>query len=322
MKIDPRDLIMLAAIVEHGSMVRAAEALGRAQPSLSRALAALELRVGLKLFEPGRRPLRPTALGSELAAQGEAIAHATRIAGSAVRTHGEGRSGGARVGGTPIIMDGVVSGMIALFQTAYPDVRIDQSYDYAEGLREKLSSGSIDLGICPLPRVSIAPPFAFEQVMEGRNVLACAPSHPLARHGVQSLEDIAPYPWVAPPAGSPLYEDLKHTLRGIGMTDFKVSFSGGTLSSVMNVLQGSEAITVLPYSVVYLQQQYRTLTALPVPIHHPDRQLGMLWRSDRPQRPAVQRLKAFIRREFELLNRRIQDAPIEARRPTMPRAEG
>jgi hypothetical protein len=46
------------------------------------------------------------------------------------------------------------------------------------------------------------------------------------------LTEIAPYPWIAPPVDSPLYQDLRSILAGIGMTDFKVSFSGGTLASI------------------------------------------------------------------------------------------
>jgi hypothetical protein len=39
-----------------------------------------------------------------------------------------------RVGGTPFFMDGVISNMIAEFQRAYPEIRIEQSYAYAAEL--------------------------------------------------------------------------------------------------------------------------------------------------------------------------------------------
>jgi DNA-binding transcriptional LysR family regulator len=55
MKLDPRHLEILAAIVDHGGLTEGAAALGKSQPSVSRTLAQLEARIGTPLFKPGRR---------------------------------------------------------------------------------------------------------------------------------------------------------------------------------------------------------------------------------------------------------------------------
>ena len=60
MKIDPRHLEMLAAIVDHGGVTEGANALGKTQPSVSRSESELEKRLGVELFESNKRPLRPT----------------------------------------------------------------------------------------------------------------------------------------------------------------------------------------------------------------------------------------------------------------------
>ena len=80
MKLDPRHLEILAAIVESGGLTEGAAQLGRSQPSVSRSIATLEARVGQPLFEPRRRPLRPTELGLSLAAEGKKILEAGRAA--------------------------------------------------------------------------------------------------------------------------------------------------------------------------------------------------------------------------------------------------
>ncbi len=54
-------------------------------------------------------------------------------------------------------MDGVISNMIAGFQVAYPDVRIDQSFGYATGLMDQLAFGNIDLAICPMKDGTVLP---------------------------------------------------------------------------------------------------------------------------------------------------------------------
>lgn len=307
MKFDPNHLQMLAAIVDAGGLSEGAIALNKSQPSLSRTVSMLEQRLGSRLFEKGKRPLRATELCHSLAEQGRLIGQASIAAQHAAEMHSGGKAGTARIAGTPIFIDGVVSNMIASFQSAFPDVTINQTYGYLEELTEQLNVGNIDLAICPVHPDSIPSGMAFQPILRGRNVIACAPSHPLARKSAFKLADIAPYPWIAPPAGSPLYADLKNALGSIGIKDFRVSFTGGSLASIISVMAGSESLTVLPYSVVFMQEHAKKITALPVKLEHHDRELGILWRADRAARPSVKRFQKFLEAEFAGLAQRIDE---------------
>ena len=53
------ELSIFVRIVEEGSLVRAASRLRRSPPAVTRALAALEDRVGLRLVDPPRGGWRP-----------------------------------------------------------------------------------------------------------------------------------------------------------------------------------------------------------------------------------------------------------------------
>ena len=297
MQIDPRHLEILWAITERGGLTEGAEVLGKSQPSVSRTVAALEARLGQKLFEPGRRPLRPTELGRALAAQGARVAEARRAAEEVAERHRTGRSGAVRLAGTPLFMDGVIAGMVAEFQRAVPGVRIEQDYGYPEALVARLEAGSLDVAICPMRPRDVPEGLRFTPILTGRNVIACGASHPLARRRSVRREDVARYPWIAPPVESPLYEDLRGVLLSVGVTDFRVSFTGGSLSSVVAILGGSDALTVLPYSVVFMLRRQRVLAALPVRIDHPARDLGCLVPAG-PQRPAARRLCQHVEAEF------------------------
>ena len=56
-----RQLEAFRAVIQHGSVTGAAEALGLSQPAISKALALLETETGLSLFERRNRRLVPTA---------------------------------------------------------------------------------------------------------------------------------------------------------------------------------------------------------------------------------------------------------------------
>lgn len=305
MKIDSEHLEILAVIVEKGGLTEGADALGKSQPSVSRSMALFEERIGLPIFEPGRRPLRPTELGASLARLGSRIRAANQEASVLVRRFRQGLAGRLRVGGSPIFMDGVVSTMIADFQRLHSDVQIDQSYGYLDTLETGLRNGGLDLAILPMHPSQVPLDMEFVPLLSGRNVIACRASHPLTRVKAITLTDIAPYAWIAPPTDSPLYRDLQRALKSIGQEDFRVNFSGGTFASIQSVLTGSDALTVLPYSVVFLSRRSVPLEALPLKIDHPDRQLGLLTVTDRQGPPAVRHFAGFLETECQRLQARM-----------------
>jgi LysR family transcriptional regulator, regulator for genes of the gallate degradation pathway len=68
-----RPLRAVLAVAQHGSTVRAAEALHRSQPAVARAILELERTCGLALFARATRGMAPTPAGARLAVRAEAL---------------------------------------------------------------------------------------------------------------------------------------------------------------------------------------------------------------------------------------------------------
>ena len=64
--MNTRDLQAFVAVVESGSMVRAAERLHLTQPGLTRRVQNLETMLGVELLERQSKPLKPSAAGNEV----------------------------------------------------------------------------------------------------------------------------------------------------------------------------------------------------------------------------------------------------------------
>lgn len=306
MKIDERHLIQLAAVVKTGGVTEGAALLGLAQPAVSRTLSMLEKRLGEDLFIKGRRPLQPTPLGRSLADHGLVMLAASRKASDLVESFRMGKSGVVRVGGTPFFMDALIAGQCAAFQETHPDVRIDQTYGYFTDLRAALKADQIDLAICPIDILDEGSGLEFQQILPGRNVIACRVTHPLLMKRRPQPSQLLEYPWVAPPPGSPLSADLRALLLSFGTTEIKVRYSGGSLMSVINYLRSADALSVMPHSVVFALRKEKSITALPLTIPHPERALAILKRVDSARSPAVDQFAAFVRGEFENLRHLIK----------------
>ncbi|MEO5324494.1 LysR family transcriptional regulator [Mesorhizobium sp. CC13] len=301
MKLDERHLIQLAAVINAGGVTEGAEALGMTQSAVSRTLAVLERRLGEPLFVKGRRPLRPTPLGRALGEHGQAMLLQSRKASELVDSFRHGHSGAVRVGGTQFFMDALISGMIAKFHNVRPEVRVEQSYGYLPELQAAIRADRIDLAICPVDVLEEGSGFEFERILPGHNMVACRVTHPLLMKRRLKGPEILDYPWIAPPPGSPLLADMRAMLVGLGATEVRIPYVGGSLASAMNYMKHSDALTVLPHSVVFAYRKEREITALPLRIHHPERTLGILTLAGSPQSPAVAAFSRHIAASFEKL---------------------
>ncbi|MEW9837280.1 LysR family transcriptional regulator [Mesorhizobium marinum] len=306
MKFDERHLVQLAAVVQAGGVTEGAALLGLTQPAVSRTIAMLEKRLGEPLFFRSRRPLQPTPLGRALADHGQAMLTASRKASAIVEGFRQGSTGVVRVGGTPFFMDALISGMVASFQNASPDVRVEQSYGYLRELRAAINADRIDLAICPIDVLDEGSGMRFQEVLPGRNVVACRSTHPLLLKRKLKASELLDYPWIAPPSGSPLLADLRSLILSLGATEIKIRYSGGSLTSAINYMKASDALTILPHSVVFAYRNEKAITALPVKIPHPERALGLLRRVDQGRAPAIDAFAAHVRKSFDDLKHLIK----------------
>lgn len=306
MKIDERHLIQLAAVVQAGGATEGAAMIGISQPAVSRTIALLEKRLGEPLFVRGRRPLQPTQLGRMLAEIGQTMLIASRRASEVVDDFRLGRAGVVRIGGTPFFMDALISGVIAEFQNASPDIRVEQSYGYVPELQAALRAGRIDLAVCPIDILDEGAGLTFQEILPGRNVVACRVTHPLLSRRKIRTGELLDFPWIAPPPGSPLLADLDSLMLSLGATEIRIRYSGGSLASTMTYLKGTDALAVLPHGVVFAVRRERAITALPVAIPHPQRALGMLRLTDAPRSPAVEAFADFTGKSFRSLQHLIK----------------
>jgi DNA-binding transcriptional LysR family regulator len=119
------ELAVFVAIVEAGSLVNAARRLRRSPPAVTRALSALEDRIGLRLVERTTRRLAPTEAGSALADRARSLLASYDEAMLVVSR--------APVRGVLRITAPVqfgrrhVAPIVSAFLTEYPEVRVELS---------------------------------------------------------------------------------------------------------------------------------------------------------------------------------------------------
>lgn len=298
MKIDERHLVQVATVVMCGGVTEAAAYLGVSQPAISRTITLLERRLGEPLFVKGKRPLTPTPLGAQVAKHGRVILEASRKASQAVQGYRSGDSGLIRVGGLPFFMDALVSDLIANYQATRPELRVDQSYGNLEELLAQIEADQIDIAIAPLGLAEAGEGFRFQPFLSARNVVAARARHPLLAKPQLVTKDVVSYAWIAPLPGSPLMLDLHSILLALGISEVAIRYAGGSLMSVCKYLVASDALAILPHSVVFALRDSMKISVVPLDIPQPQRTLGLLTSTVTPPSPATKGFAAHVVREF------------------------
>lgn len=112
------------AIVDAGSLSAAARALKLPRPTLSRRLARLEQRLGVRLLHRSTRRMRVTPAGAELCRRARPIVAATKEAIAAVQRLDDVPRGLLRVAAPPGSGGGVVGAMVLAYLAKYPEVQV------------------------------------------------------------------------------------------------------------------------------------------------------------------------------------------------------
>lgn len=147
--MDFRQLEYFKAVVEAGSVSRAALALNMSQPPLSATIAKLERELGVQLLERTSRGVNPTAAGMYLMSSGSRLmTERTRIA-ETMSLMGEGLAGELRVGVEPMVINEVVAEVMADFFVQAPNVRVHLKDFAPDAIFEGLRNGEIDIACLP-----------------------------------------------------------------------------------------------------------------------------------------------------------------------------
>lgn len=195
--LEVRDLVVVRAIAEHGSLARAARVLAVGQPALTRSLAGLEARLRGPLFERNRRGVVPTDLCRALLAEaGEILErlerldrHLAEVRGGQTRTLPV--IAGAYAAETTVLV--AAARMLELFPTIRIGLRTANWADIPAAVREREAA----IGVMDVGGLGEAADLEVELLLPMPGILVVRPGHPLAVPGVPlDLARIVAFPFV------------------------------------------------------------------------------------------------------------------------------
>lgn len=238
-----RQLQFLAALAQHGTFVRAAEAVGVAQPTLSAGIKELESALDAVLVERGRTGVHLTPAGEEAAARARRALADVEDLVRAVRGAGAPFSGTFRLGAIPTIAPFLLPRTLPALRSRYPKLKLHLKEDVTARLVDGLRARSVDAAVIALPYA--APGIDTEMVAEDEFLFLAPQDHPLAQRKSLAPEDLRNEDVLLLEDGHCLRE---HALSVCRAEPGKLNADVGatSLATLVQMVAGGLGVTLLP----------------------------------------------------------------------------
>lgn len=287
-----RQLRLLVAVNEQGSILRAAATLNVAQPAATKMVRDLEKALGVELFARSTRGVVPTLFGEVVIRHAKLVLAQLRHASDELASLTQGASGRVAVGTLLAAAPHLLPHAIVALKHERPGINVSVIEGTNDKLRPMLRGGDLDLVIGRLPEYRERTGLIHEILYEEPVSIVVRKGHPLARRRGVKLADLQSQEWILPPPETSLRRQLEQGFRGAGLELPVPSIESVSILANFTILRETDMVAALPHQVAGSQSD---LVRLPIDVDIGYGAVGVTLRRDADLAPATQYFLSIIR---------------------------
>ena len=285
------DLNVLMAVVQAGSMSKAAQLLSTTQSAISRSIADLEHTIGARLLDRSRHGVELTEFGRVLLDGGVAMFDDLHQAVKKIEFLADPTIGEVRIGTHDPIIVGLLPALFDRLHRKYPGISVHVTPTVASAQQYRdLRERKVDvfLGRMTPP---IEEDIHAEILFRDRIIVVAGPNSKFARRRKVELSELVDEPWSLPPPNSTIGLLVADAFRARGMKFPPKGVAWGQASFVCALLPRGPYLCVVPASLSRFGANLPQLKVLPVDLPIPPWSVGIMTLKNRTLTPVV---KLFI----------------------------
>jgi DNA-binding transcriptional LysR family regulator len=287
-RIKLRDLHVLQAVTQAGSMSKAASQLAISVQVVSKAIADLEHTVGVPLLNRIPQGVEPTAYGRALMHRSAIAFEELRQGIKDIEYLSDPTAGEVRIGSTDALAASFVSAIIDRLSRRYPRISFHVVTGTAKLMRRELAERSVDLLIFR-HRPSIADEQqSFEFLFESPHVVAAGANNPWIRRRRVELAQLMGELWTLPPQDNVFGAFIEEAFRASGLNFPRATVVAQTLDMRANLLKTGRYLTVVPEFWLQLPDPHPFIRKLPVEFPIASGPIGIVALKNRALNPVAQ----------------------------------
>jgi len=290
-----KDLHMLEAIARLGSMARAAEDLSISQPAISKAMADLEISLGVSLLHRSSRGVSITDCGRVLVRRSRAVFDEIRQGLVEIEHLSDPTRGEVRIG-TGEAMTAFVSTIVDRASRQYPRMSYHVSVHDVTTLLRGLRDRDLDLVIARWTPSNSERDLVAEILFRDRLHVMAGIDHALAKRRTQlTLAELANERWALPPHDSFLGKMVAQAFHAEGLDLPQAILISISVQMRLNSLESGRFLTIHPNSLLRHSGNRGRFKALPVELHDVAGPIASIRLRDRPVTGATKRFVEMTR---------------------------
>jgi len=264
-RIRLRDLHILLAVAECGSMSKAASRLAISHPVVSKTVSDLEHSLGVRLFDRNSQGVELTAYGSALLNCGRIVFDEMRLGLKQIEFLSNPNEGDLRIGCPEIEIAGIFPSIVEQFLRQYPGARLQVIHANTSMLQfHELRSRHVDLLVGRARPAILEDDLAFENLFEDSLVAVAGRSSPWLRRGNLKLAELIDEPWVLPSYDSVPGPFVIEIFRANNLEPPRASISTLSAQLTITLVATGRFLGIMPRGVVRTSGAQAGLTMLPV----------------------------------------------------------
>jgi DNA-binding transcriptional LysR family regulator len=286
-----RDLHVLFAVVEHGSMSAAGAHLHMSQSAVSQAIAALEDALKVRLLDRTPRGVEPTIYADVIMRRGKIVFDELRSGIKDIEFLADPAGGEVRIACADTLAGGILAPVVETFSKKYPQVvfEILQSNAFGRDFVE-LRARKVDLALAMLRPVedNLRDDLNVERLFDEEWCLAASPRSRWARRRNLSWADLVDASWITSFSGSTAEKALFEAFRAHRLPPPRVAVwtVSGQLRDFLS-LRGP-FVALVPVSFLKINAATAGLKMLPLRLPTPPMPVVMITLRNRTLRRTVE----------------------------------
>jgi DNA-binding transcriptional LysR family regulator len=252
-------LRIFVAVADKQHVTQAARELNLTQSATSAAIAALEGRYGIRLFDRVGRGIVLTHSGRTFLSEARAVLARAHSAEQSLRDIAGLKGGKVVVGASQTIANYWMPPRLLAFQAAYPGIDVSVRIGNTERVAADVSEGTADLGFIEGEIDDGA--LSVRRIDGDALVVVVGPGHVFARHRTLPADWMAQTPWVLRERGSGTRDMFERTLRkrGLQLSDLTVQLELASNEAIRTAVESGLCATALSNLVIEKSLKARTL---------------------------------------------------------------
>jgi DNA-binding transcriptional LysR family regulator len=276
--MDSRKLLYLAAVVEQGSLNKAAKLLDVSQPALSKAMDRLESGLGVKLLDRGPNGITPTAYGELLCSHARLIKEELEFAETRIQDAGKRRGRVTTVGTLPSLAASVVPLAVSRWRERHPRIVLRVVERVQVELLFGLLRGDFDFVIAQTEFYNLLDGLKQRVIFRDRLRVFAHPKHCLFQVAEPTWADLARFPWVCPMVGGRQRTVLEKLLASEGIDLPQQMIECGSIDFTKALVAASDHLAMLPEHAVMSDLGESTLKPLAITVPALSRDIAVIFR--------------------------------------------